>query len=182
MNPSTYRQVMSRWPTGVSVITGRAGDQSPRGLVIGSFTSVSLAPPLVAFFIKRDSASWQDLRTQGRFGVNVLSTEQANLVGQFSKGDARQRFEGLALMPTAEVEQPPRLAGCAAWIDADIDQELELGDHVMVVGHVRDMAAGDAMHTPLVFAHGRLQRPQQLHQLSADHFHDWESALLSLIP
>lgn len=182
MNPSTYRQVMSRWPTGVSVITGRTSDRSPRGLVIGSFTSVSLEPPLVAFFVKRESASWQDLRAQSRFGVNVLSTEQAHLVGQFSQGDVRQRFEGLALLPLTEIEQPPRLAGCAAWIDAEITQELELGDHLMVVGQVRDMAGGDASQAPMVFAHGRLQRPQQLNHLAADHFHDWESALLSLIP
>lgn len=182
MNPSTYRQVMSRWPTGVSVITGRASDMSPRGLVIGSFTSVSLAPPLVAFFVKRDSASWQDLRAQSRFGVNVLSTEQGHLVGRFSKGDARQRFDGLPCLPLDVAEQPPRLAGCAAWIEADIKQEIELGDHLMVVGQVRDMALGDALQAPMVFAQGRLQRPQPLTQLTADHFHDWESALLSLVP
>lgn len=182
MNPSTYRQVMSRWPTGVSVITGRASDLSPRGLVIGSFASVSLAPPLVAFFVKRDSASWQDLRAQNRFGVNVLSTEQVPLVGQFSKGDVRERFEGLALLRNNDAKQPPRLAGCAAWIEADIKQELELGDHLMVVGQVRDMACGDAMQAPMVFAQGRLQRPQPLNHLAADHFHDWESALLSLVP
>lgn len=182
MNPSTYRQVMSRWPTGVSVITGRADDLSPRGLIIGSFTSVSLEPPLVAFFVKRESASWQDLRVQTRFGVNVLSTEQAHMVGQFSKGDVRQRFEDLELLPVAEIKQPPRLAGCSAWIEADITQELALGDHLMVVGQVRDMVCGDAMQTPMVFAHGRLQRPQPLNNLAADHFHDWESALLTLIP
>lgn len=182
MNPSLYRQVMSRWPTGVSVVTGWAGDLSPRGLVIGSFTSVSLDPPLVAFFVKRDSASWQDLRAQRRFGVNVLATGQAHLVGQFARGDVRQRFDGLALLPATAAGQPPRLGGAAAWIDAVITQEIELGDHLMVVGRVSDMSPGDAAHAPMVFAQGRLQRAQPLMHLAADHFHDWESALLSLIP
>ena len=44
------------------------------------------------------------------------------------------------------------------------------------------MALGDATQAPMVFAQGRLQRPQALNHLSADHFHDWESALLSLLP
>ena len=182
MNPTTYRQVMSGWPTGVSVITGRAHDLSPRGLVIGSFTSVSLDPPLVAFFVKRESTSWQDLRAQGRFGVNVLATQQAHLVGQFSRGDSRQRFDGLALSPSTDHQQPPRFAGTAAWIQACVTQEIELGDHLMVVGRVTDMSPGDALHAPMVFAQGRLQSAQPLTHLAADHFHEWESALLALIP
>ena len=182
MNPSTYRQVMSRWPTGVSVITGWTDDLHPRGLIIGSFTSVSLDPPLVAFFVKRESASWQDLRTQDRFGVNVLATGQAHLVDQFSRGDSRQRFDGLALLPSTTRQQPPRLAGTAAWIEACIEQEIELGDHLMVVGHVVDMSPGDSAREPMVFAQGRLQRAQPITPLASDHFLQWESALLTLIP
>jgi flavin reductase (DIM6/NTAB) family NADH-FMN oxidoreductase RutF len=175
---------MSRWPTGVSVITGLATDLAARGLDIGSFTSVSLDPPLVGFFVKRESTSWQDMRAQGHFCVNVLATEQTSYVGQFSKGDVRQRFEGLPMVaPNAVgIDRPPRLVGCAAWIDADIVQEIELGDHLKLVGQVTDMSSGEATHTPLVFAQGRLQRPQVLTSLAANHFENWESALLALLP
>lgn len=185
MNPNTYRQVMSRWPTGVSVVTGLASDMSPRGLVIGSFTSVSLEPALVAFFVKQASTSWQDLKAHGRFCVNVLTTEQAACVSRFSKGDVSRRFDGLVLLEPADesAPHPPRIAHCAAWVDADVVKEIELGDHLMVLGRVTNMSAGEPAHSPLVFAQGRLQRPQALTpSLGADHFEHWESTLLALLP
>ena len=40
--------VLGHFPTGVTVVTGLA-DCQPSGLTIGSFTSVSLDPPLVGF-------------------------------------------------------------------------------------------------------------------------------------
>lgn len=184
MDSHNYRQVMSCWPTGVSVVTGLAPDLGPRGLVIGSFASVSLSPPLVSFFVKAGSTSWQDIRGSGRFCVNVLSTAQAPLVSRFSRGDVAQRFAGLPLCPedTADAGRPPHLADCAAWVCAHIAQEIELGDHLMVVGKVQHMARGDAHAQPLVFAQGRLQQPQPLTHLAADHFAHWESALLALLP
>ena len=43
-----FRHVLGHFPTGVTVVTA-AADGEPVGLTIGSFTSVSLDPPLVAF-------------------------------------------------------------------------------------------------------------------------------------
>ncbi|MGH9215716.1 MAG: flavin reductase family protein, partial [Acidimicrobiales bacterium] len=40
-----YRQVLGHFPTGVTVVTANT-DDGPVGLCVGSFTSVSLAPPL----------------------------------------------------------------------------------------------------------------------------------------
>ena len=45
-------------------------------MVVGSFTSVSLDPPLVAFFPDRGSSSWPKLEAANRFCVNILSAEQ----------------------------------------------------------------------------------------------------------
>ena len=43
-----FRHVLGHYPTGVAVITAMT-DRGPVGLSMNSFTSVSLAPPLVYF-------------------------------------------------------------------------------------------------------------------------------------
>jgi flavin reductase like protein len=45
-------------------------------MAVGSFTSASLDPPLVAFFPDRSSTSWPKIKAAGRFCVNILSDEQ----------------------------------------------------------------------------------------------------------
>ena len=47
---ATFRHVLGHYPTGVCIVTSADGSGAPTGLVVGSFTSVSLDPPLVAFF------------------------------------------------------------------------------------------------------------------------------------
>jgi 3-hydroxy-9,10-secoandrosta-1,3,5(10)-triene-9,17-dione monooxygenase reductase component len=44
-----FRHVLSHYPTGVVVVTAVAGDGGLAGMAVGSFTSVSLNPPLVAY-------------------------------------------------------------------------------------------------------------------------------------
>ena len=52
------------FPTGVTIVTGWAGDE-PAGFTIGSFTSVSLDPPLVGFLPQIASDTWQAMAPAG---------------------------------------------------------------------------------------------------------------------
>ena len=69
---ATFRRVLGHYPTGVCVVTAVEADGAPVGMVVGSFTSVSLDPPLVAFFPAKTSQSWPRLAAVGKFCVNVL--------------------------------------------------------------------------------------------------------------
>ena len=81
-----FRDVLGQFPTGVTVVTGCDGDR-PVGLTIGSFTSVSLNPPLVAFLPTRDSSTWRATNTDipgicsalGDVGVDRL--ERVRILG-----------------------------------------------------------------------------------------------------
>ncbi len=55
---TTFRRILGHYPTGVCVISAVGEDGAPVGMAVGSFTSVSLDPPLVAFFPDRGSSSW----------------------------------------------------------------------------------------------------------------------------
>ena len=79
-----FRQVLGHYPTGVTVVTAVDADGQPAGMAVGSFTSVSLDPPLVAFLPDKSSTSFPRIRRASSFCVNVLSAEQENVCRAFA--------------------------------------------------------------------------------------------------
>ena len=144
-----FRQVLGHFPTGVTVVTA-APASGPVGLAVGSFASVSLDPPLVAFFPDRGSSSWPHIEEAGSFCVNILSEDQEVVCRRFAtKGD--DKFVGLGWRPCHS--GAPLLDGVLAWIDCDIDSVTEAGDHYCVMGRVRDLGVGQD-GGPLLFFRG----------------------------
>jgi flavin reductase (DIM6/NTAB) family NADH-FMN oxidoreductase RutF len=150
IDPAKFRQVLGHFPTGVTVITAAAAD-GPVGLAVGSFASVSLDPPLVAFFPGRGSSSWPRIEAAGSFCVNVLSAAQEEVCRRFaSKGE--DKFAGLGWRPAGS--GAPLLDGVLAWIDCDIESVAEAGDHYAVTGRVRELEVGVDEAGPLLFYRG----------------------------
>ena len=149
-----FRQVLGHFPTGVTVVTGFA-DGEPHGLTIGSFTSVSLDPPLVAFLPQIDSDTWEAMAAAGKFCVNVLRDSQADLCWRFAKsGVGDDRFD--AVEWTTSPTGCPILHGVAAWIDCTVEHSVTFGDHHFVVGRVVALHHDTEPHVPLVFYKGAL--------------------------
>ncbi len=133
----------------MTVVTCVSGDQ-PLGLSVNSFTSVSLEPPLVAFCVARSSTTWPQLRAAGMFCVNVLAEDQEALSRAFA-APGLDRFRGVGWRPAPS--GAPILADVLAWIDCTVDAEHEAGDHLIVVGRVRELDLGHEGR-PLVFYRG----------------------------
>ena len=162
-----FRQVLGHFPTGVAVVTGIDADGAPAGMAVGSFTSVSLDPPLVAFMPDKSSSSWPKFRDSGAFCVNILGAEQESVCRAFAmKGG--DKFAELDWHPASSGS--PILDGALAWIDCDIDVIHEAGDHYIVIGLVRELDIGTPA-LPLVFFQGGYGRFSSL-SLAA-----WESDL-----
>lgn len=144
-----YRQVLGHFPTGVTVVTA-AGTPFPVGMSVGSFASVSLDPPLVGFFAGKDSTTWPDIEAAGAFCVNILSDEQEELSRRFATKD-EDKFTGIGWSPAGS--GAPLLDGVLAWIDCEIAEVVDAGDHVCVLGRVLDLGTG-VDGGPLVFYRG----------------------------
>ena len=160
-DPAHFRKVLGAFPTGVTVVTAMDGER-PVGLVIGSFTSVSLDPPLVGFLPMVTSDRWVKLRTGTSFCVNVLSHDQGSLCWQFSKSSIEHPFEGVEWRP-APVTGSPILEGAIAWIDCSLEKIVEAGDHDFVMGRIEDMEHHEPHlePAPLLFYKGKLGGFQQ---------------------
>jgi flavin reductase (DIM6/NTAB) family NADH-FMN oxidoreductase RutF len=135
----------------VVAITTSDGEQRPHGLVVGTFMSVSLDPPLVSFLVDRSSTTLGTIRDAGRFCATALAGNQERLSRRMATGTARQRFEGTAW--TVSALGNPVLEGIVAWADCTVEKIVELGDHLLVVGRVRELRV-ESMKTPLLFFRG----------------------------
>jgi 3-hydroxy-9,10-secoandrosta-1,3,5(10)-triene-9,17-dione monooxygenase reductase component len=153
-----FRTVLGHFPTGVTIVSGMH-DGEPVGFTIGSFTSVSLDPPLVGFLPMKDSVTWEAMSRSGAFCVNILSRNQADLCWKFAKsGNDDDRFTGVTWHPGETGS--PIIDRAVAWIDCTVEHVYEMGDHYFVLGRVGALDA-DADHDglppqPLVFYRGTL--------------------------
>ncbi|MGW5639913.1 flavin reductase family protein [Streptomyces sp. NPDC003832] len=152
--PAAFRRVLGHVPTSVSVVTA-ATPEGPVGVTVGSFTSVSLDPPLVVFYCGLKSASAAAIAAAGQFRVNVLAEDQQQVCAAFAGRTAERFATGAWEFPEAAA---PRLAGAAAWIECDVESTFPAGDHVAVMGRVRRLATAAAPRRPLIFHRGRLVR------------------------
>ena len=132
VDAARLRAAAGRFPAGVALVTATVAD-APLGLVVSSFTSVSLRPPLISFSPSRDSFTWSRMRQAGRFGVNVLGETHADYVRAAAPAGA-DRFADVTWSRTAC--GVPRLAGAIAYLECSIDAEHRAGDHWIVVGRV----------------------------------------------
>ncbi|CAI7978376.1 Flavin reductase domain protein FMN-binding [Frankia sp. Hr75.2] len=152
----TFRRVLGHYPTGVALITARQDDGTPLGLVVGTFSSISLNPPLVGFMPDRSSTSWPLIRETGRFCANVLSARQENVCRAFVRKEP-QRF-GIHC-PQLTGLGNPRLEGAVLWADCVIDSVLPAGDHDLVLGRVQELDVADDAGLPLIFLRGGYGAP-----------------------
>lgn len=149
LSPTKLRSVLGHFATGLTVITATTAD-GPAGFTCQSFSSLSLEPALVTFSPARTSSTWPLLRAAGRFTVNVLPAEHQHLAAQFARSGTH-KFAGVehSLSPLGN----PVLDQALAWVDCELHQEYDGGDHTIVVAAVRALSArADA--EPLLFFKG----------------------------
>jgi flavin reductase (DIM6/NTAB) family NADH-FMN oxidoreductase RutF len=144
-----FRNVLGQFATGVTAVTA-VNEGTPVGMAIGSFTSVSLDPPLVAFLPSKDSSSWLAIKAAGVFCVNVMALDQLEVCGVMASR-SENKFEGVNWRPGPTGS--PIIDGSVAYIDCEIETIHDGGDHDIVVGRVIEIGAGEDKE-PLLFYKG----------------------------
>lgn len=151
-NERHFRDVVGRFPTGVTLVTTEtAAPETPIGLTISSFHSLSLQPPLILWTLTRKASSLPHFQRCSRYVVHVLAASQQTLARRFASGPQHQRFEGVALTRspagTIMLDDPQ----CAAWLQCRNVAQHDGGDHVIFVGEVEHCEQQD---TPPLIYHG----------------------------
>jgi flavin reductase (DIM6/NTAB) family NADH-FMN oxidoreductase RutF len=164
-----FRRALGHFATGVTVVTYQPeGSDEFRGTTVNSFTSVSLDPPLILVSLGRQTRSAAALTVGSPFAVNVLHHGQRDLAMHFAgrpKPDTLVEWEVRA--------DVPHLADCGAYFRCLARDVHEAGDHVLVVGLVKEFRAYG--HPPLLFYRGAFEhvRTPAVPQPAAELFTDF---------
>ena len=145
VTPVDLRRAATRFETGVALVTAPGG----LALVIDSFMSVSLEPPLVAFAASRTSLTWRGMRRTGRYGISILDAAHAGGIRERAQPGA-DRLAGLDVELIAGV---PVVRDALAALVCAIEAEHPAGDHSIVLGRVLAIRHGED-RPPLVFFGG----------------------------
>ncbi|MBX9389422.1 flavin reductase family protein [Streptomonospora nanhaiensis] len=146
-----FRALLGHHPAGVVIVTATVSG-TPVGLTATSFTSVSLAPPLVAFYVADTSATWVRMRNASVFGVHLLSRDQADLAARFATKGINRFAPPTSWRPGAE--NVPVLDDTAIHLVCRRHDTRLIGDHWLVVGEVAHGYELSDPRPPLLYHRG----------------------------
>lgn len=151
IDQAVFRDVMGNYPTGVTVITATDREGNPVGLTVNSFASVSLDPLLILWSIDHQSSSLGGFLTSEQFAVHILAEEQKEVAALFAKKGA-ERFSQCDW--TFSEQQLPVLDGAAAVLQCRVFNQVEAGDHTILIGEVTELL--QAEKEALLFHKGKM--------------------------
>jgi flavin reductase (DIM6/NTAB) family NADH-FMN oxidoreductase RutF len=145
------RRVLWSLPSGLYVLGSRAGDRR-NGMTINWVTQLSFAPKMIGVSVEQ-SALTHELVSEGRvFSLSTVDREDRAIVRKFTKPVdvdlAAMTLNGFAFHDGAT--GAPILDQAAAYLDCEVRQSVELGDHTLFLGEVVDCGFQKAEETPVL--------------------------------
>jgi flavin reductase (DIM6/NTAB) family NADH-FMN oxidoreductase RutF len=147
--PSDFKNALSAWASGVSVVTVNEGGMF-YGLTVSSFSSLSLDPPLVLVCLSNNNRLPEMIQEAGTFSVSILERAQE---------DASTLFASRGREPTPDIAElgcrltdtgAPVVDGAMGWVACRLHNSIEQGDHTIFVGEVIE-ASADPEGKPLLY-------------------------------
>lgn len=148
-DPRALRNAFGAFATGVTVVTTRQPDGTPRGFTANSFTSVSLDPPLLLVCLAKTAHSADVFREAPHFAVNILAEDQKAVSGLFASR-AVDKFAQCAWTPGHA--DMPLIDGALAQFTCGRHQLVDAGDHLILIGRVDHFSTAEGQ--PLGYFRG----------------------------
>lgn len=149
IDPLDLRRAFGAFATGVTIVTTADEDGEVFGFTANSFSSVSLAPPLLLVNIAKSAYGLQIFTEAPGFAVNILAEKQRDLSNTFASRGV-DKFANASW--SARTSGSPVFDGVIAWFDCEFFQQVDAGDHVILIGKVLDY--GYNSDSPLAFCRG----------------------------
>jgi flavin reductase (DIM6/NTAB) family NADH-FMN oxidoreductase RutF len=151
IDADTFRSVLGRFASGVTIITARDIDGRDHGMTVSAFCSLSLDPSLVLVCIDHAASMHPLLLTHPAVGISILSLEQEAQSRRFA-AEEDDRFDGI---PHRRGENGTVLLDEAlAHIECRLISHHEAGDHTIFVAEIDRAAAPVSEGRPLLYYRG----------------------------
>jgi flavin reductase ActVB len=154
VDPTAFRGALSRWASGVTIVTCEGPEGEPVGFTASSFSSLSLDPPLVLVCIDKRADSYEIFMSAPRWAISVLGVEQADVALKLAtKGP--NKFEGVSVVAGPETGLA-LFEGAIAHLECRAHERLAGGDHTILVGEVLGVEVREG--EPLLHFHRKFGR------------------------
>lgn len=150
LDPKTFKDVMSQFASGVTVVTTIC-DDAPHGLTVSAFSSVSLSPARILISLGNETDTKPLIDRSRCFAVHILGRKHMSLGPRFAKmvPGVTDPFEGMPYR--TELSGAPILSDCIAWIDCRVESAFPTGDHTIYVGEVLAAASTSSEGEPVLY-------------------------------
>jgi flavin reductase (DIM6/NTAB) family NADH-FMN oxidoreductase RutF len=149
IDPDTFRSVLGRFASGVTIVTARDDDGVDHGMTVSAFCSLSLDPPFVLLCVDHAASMYELLLTHPRFGISILSSNQEAYSRRFADPDS-DRFDGIAY--SRGESGVVLLEESLAHLECRVTEHYEGGDHTIFIAEVEHAEPRDGR--PLLYYRG----------------------------
>ena len=147
--PDEFRDMMSGFPSGVSVVTALGPDGQPRGMTCSSVCSVSLEPPTIVVCLRHGSPTLDAVLGNEAFALNLLHSRAESVAVLFASGDP-QRFDVTPWHSGPMTGSPHLMRDAHSVAECEVTLTQRVGDHVAVFGQTRTITRHHE-HSPLLY-------------------------------
>jgi 4-hydroxyphenylacetate 3-hydroxylase, reductase component len=156
-DPREFRRALSKFATGVTVVTTIDQEKGRLGVTASSFNTVSLDPPLILWSVEKRALSANVFTAAENFVINVLASDQVAISNRFARR-GEDKFSGVECREGGGGS--PIIGGAVAFFECRVWNVYEGGDHHIIVGEVLNFQC-DEERNSLVFHNGRYATPEQ---------------------
>ncbi|MGI5473066.1 flavin reductase family protein [Streptomyces sp. CA-132043] len=142
------KQVNRQFVTGVTVVTAMDED-TPRGLAVNAFSSISLDPATVMVCVQHTSSTHDCLFRADHLAINILSTDQLDVVNTFAR-KSDNKFKDLEW--EAGPFGSPLISRSSAQMEVEIRERLQASTHTVFICRVVHAAVTET--PPMVYSAG----------------------------
>lgn len=135
------RETLRAVASPVVVVTALAAG-APRGATIGSFVSLSLAPPTVAFSVTQGTRFHDALADADRVAIHLLAAHQHDVASRFAVPDLDGEAQLDGLTHRRAAGRPAVLSGTLGVLHGRIAERIALADHTLTVVRVERIEQG----------------------------------------
>ncbi|MCT2536374.1 flavin reductase family protein [Aquibacillus koreensis] len=150
MDNKLFRQAMSKFATGINIVTIRHNNVI-HGMTVNAFMSVSLDPKLIAISIDEKASMYQLIQDTKEFGISILLEDQKDISMILAKQKAADKE-----IEYKDVNNIPVLKDALVTMSCKVDEMVPAGDHMIFIAEVTSIEVKEG--NPILYYNGKYRK------------------------
>ncbi len=143
MDISKYKKVLSKYATGITVVTKKSKNSLITGITVNSFVSISLKPAYISWSLDKTASSYKKFNNLEFFNIHILSSKQTDVSNYFSSKNEIKKNS---------IIMKNLLKYNLAELNCKTIKKINIGDHLFFVAKVLNFKLKNEIKPLIYFA------------------------------